>query len=319
MRRRRRPSRGTPGARRAAARRRSPPASTGGWAPWSRTPGGVTLLRRAVPWPAGRNSCAGAAAHGDQAPADGPVRRLGDRPGGHPCRRRGVRRRADNIGVDLLGRYVVVTTSGSTGVPTLLVQDRRAIAVMTGLAYARTGGLLTPRLVARHLRRGGRQAAVFATGGHFLTITMFERRQRALRLPRRWRVSSPCGPAATDRGRAERVPAGAARVVPELLALLAEEQQAGRLRLSPVADLHRRRGPAAGGTAPGRGGVRVPPDRDLQRLGGRAADPAVRPGRLHVNADWFILEPVDADGAPVPDGRSRTRCWSPTWRTGCSR
>ena len=53
----------------------------------------------------------------------------------------------DNIGVDFLGRYVVVTTSGSTGVPALLVQDRRAIAVMTGLAYVRTGGLLTPRLV----------------------------------------------------------------------------------------------------------------------------------------------------------------------------
>src|SRR5689334_9407104 len=46
------------------------------------------------------------------------------------------------IGVDLLGRYVVFTTSGSTGVPTLLVQDHRAVAVMTGLAYARTGGLL---------------------------------------------------------------------------------------------------------------------------------------------------------------------------------
>ena len=86
----------------------------------------------------------------------------------------------DNIGVDFLGRYVVVTTSGSTGVPTLLVQDRRAIAVMTGLAYVRTGGLLTPRLVTRLLLRGGRQAAVFATGGNFLAITMFERRQRAL-------------------------------------------------------------------------------------------------------------------------------------------
>ena len=38
----------------------------------------------------------------------------------------------DSIGVDFLGRYVVVTTSGSTGVPTLLVPDRRAIAVRTG-------------------------------------------------------------------------------------------------------------------------------------------------------------------------------------------
>jgi phenylacetate-CoA ligase len=43
----------------------------------------------------------------------------------------------DNLGRDFLGRYVVFTTSGSTGVPALLVQDHRAVAVMTGLAYVR--------------------------------------------------------------------------------------------------------------------------------------------------------------------------------------
>jgi hypothetical protein len=38
----------------------------------------------------------------------------------------------DSIGVDVLGRHVSLMTSGSTDVPTLLVHDRRAIAVMTG-------------------------------------------------------------------------------------------------------------------------------------------------------------------------------------------
>lgn len=44
----------------------------------------------------------------------------------------------DNLGRDFLGRYVIFTTSGSTGTPALPVQDPRAIAVMTGLAYGRT-------------------------------------------------------------------------------------------------------------------------------------------------------------------------------------
>jgi hypothetical protein len=57
----------------------------------------------------------------------------------------------DNLGADFLGRYVVFTTSGSTGVPALLVQDRRALAVMNGVTYVRALGYLTPRLLAQML------------------------------------------------------------------------------------------------------------------------------------------------------------------------
>ena len=57
----------------------------------------------------------------------------------------------DNVGRDFLGRYVVFTTSGSTAEPALLVQDSGAIAVMTGLSYARSAGVLPPRLLARVL------------------------------------------------------------------------------------------------------------------------------------------------------------------------
>ncbi len=211
---------------------------------------------------------------------------------------------ASNIGVDLLGRYVVFTTSGSTGVPTLLVQDHRAIAVMTGVAYARTAGLLTPRLLADTLRHGARQAAVFATGGHFLTAVMFERRQRALRLRRRmarfFSVMDPLPRIVADLNAFR--PALLASY-PSVLALLAGEQRAGRLRLSPALI-------STGGEAllPAvRRGVeaafRCPV---IESYSASEAVPLTLPctrGRLHVNADWFILEPVDATGAPVPAGR----------------
>lgn len=53
----------------------------------------------------------------------------------------------DNLGRDFLGQYMVFTTSGSTGVGALLMQDRRAIAVMTGLTSVCALGALTPRLL----------------------------------------------------------------------------------------------------------------------------------------------------------------------------
>ena len=66
----------------------------------------------------------------------------------------------DNIGRDFLGQYVVFTTSGSTAEPALLVEDHRAVAVMFGLTYARSAGVLPFQLLPRILARGVRQAAL---------------------------------------------------------------------------------------------------------------------------------------------------------------
>jgi hypothetical protein len=63
---------------------------------------------------------------------------------------------------NFLDQYVVFTTSGSTGAPALLVQDRRAVAVMTYLSNVRALGALTAGLLA-HVIPG--QAAVFANCG----------------------------------------------------------------------------------------------------------------------------------------------------------
>jgi phenylacetate-CoA ligase len=82
---------------------------------------------------------------------------------------------------NFLDRYVVFTASGSTGVPALLVQDRRAVALMTYLSNVRALGALTAGLLA-HVPG---QAAVIADGGHFLSTTMFERRLRMAPFRRR--------------------------------------------------------------------------------------------------------------------------------------
>jgi phenylacetate-coenzyme A ligase PaaK-like adenylate-forming protein len=209
----------------------------------------------------------------------------------------------NNLGRDFLGRYVVFTTSGSTGVPALLVQDQRAVAVMTGLTYVRALGALTPRLAARMLTRAPRQAAVFAQGGHFLSTTMFERRLRTAafrrRISRFFSVLDPL-PVLVEELNAFR-PAMLATYA-SALAALTEEQEAGRLHISPlvISSGGELLTPGAQRRAEAAFGCPV-----TQSYAASEAMPLALPcrrGRLHLNSDWFLTEPVDAAGHPVAPG-----------------
>ena len=209
----------------------------------------------------------------------------------------------DNLGRDFLGRYMVFTTSGSTGVPALLVQDRRAVAVMTGLAYVRALGALTPGLLARTLTRVPRQAAVFASGGHLLSMTMFERRLRTApfrrRIARFFSVLDPL-PKLVDQLNAFQ-PALLGTYASALAALTAE-QEAGRLHISPlvIASGGELLTPVVQRRAEKAFGCLV-----NQSYAASEAMPLALPcqyGRLHLNSDWFVVEPIEAGGRPVPPG-----------------
>lgn len=209
----------------------------------------------------------------------------------------------DNLGRDFLGRYVVFTTSGSTGVPALLVQDSRAVAVMTGLAYVRALNALTPKLMAQTLTRAPRMAAVFAQGGHFVSTTVFERRLRMAPFRRRFsRSFSVLDPLPVLVDQLNAFQPAMLGTYASALAALTEEQEAGRLRISPLVITS--------------GGELLTPA--MQRRAEAAFDCLVtqayaasealplampcRQGRLHLNSDWFLTEPIDAAGQPVPPG-----------------
>lgn len=209
----------------------------------------------------------------------------------------------DAVGTDFLGRYVVFTTSGSTAEPALLVQDERAIAVMTGLAYGRSAGVLPTRLLPRILSRGIRQAAVFAGQGHFLTATMFARRLRSVPLRRQYSkyfsVLDPLPELVAALNDYQPVLLG---TYASALSVLADEQEAGRLHISPL-------------VVTSGGELLLPGARQrvervfgavvVQTYSASEATPLSLPcrlGRMHVNSDWFIVEPVDAEGGPVPPG-----------------
>ncbi|MER6511279.1 hypothetical protein ABT158_30985 [Nonomuraea sp. NPDC001636] len=209
----------------------------------------------------------------------------------------------DLVGHRFLGRYLVTTTTGTSGQRGLFVQDDRCLTVHTATGL-RTGAGLSARDVLRTLARAGRTAIVTAPGGHFATLAGPAR--AALERPWLGRLMRIIP---TDQSMEKMVdelnrfdPASVAGFV-GLLTLLAGEQEAGRLRIRPALVIP--------------GGETLSPQ-TRERLAAafgakvRAAyacgecgflTAGCREGWYHVNSDWVVLEPVDADHRPVPPGR----------------
>ncbi len=201
------------------------------------------------------------------------------------------------------GRYLVYTTSGSTGVPGLLVQDPRAQRVYGWLAATR---LAPAFLGATGLAAAGRirrAAGLWALGGHFAGAATAGRLAAG-------------GPFAEHRMRAfdvlapvDETVAGLNAYQPDLLmgyatalSVLAAEQRAGRLRIRPVLVV------TVSESLPRYERDRIgtsfrAPVRDL--YGASEFIPLgveCRYHWLHVNDDWAVLEPVDSRYQPVPPG-----------------
>ncbi len=209
------------------------------------------------------------------------------------------------VGHHYLGRYFVCTTSGTTGVPTMLVHDAGMLALSSAVELARgvPAWGFTPGDWVRFARLQGRVAAVFVTGGHFQGVASMRRRH--LENPRRQKTARMFSalaplPEIVD-GLNEYQPAMLA-AYPSMLALLAEEQGEGRLHINPVLVL-----PTGETLTPA---VRQRIERAFQAHVRQSYGASEMPimaydcgrGGLHVNADWVIFEPVDDKYQPVPPG-----------------
>jgi phenylacetate-coenzyme A ligase PaaK-like adenylate-forming protein len=207
------------------------------------------------------------------------------------------------IGALLADRYVVLTSSGSTGVPGIFVHDRDALAVYDALELLRFRGVSASPLRAGPFLATERYAMVAAIEGHFAGIATVERLRRSFPLVssfvRAFSVLQPLPDlvAALNRYRPTLL-----ATYPTVAELLADEQQSGRLQLAldemwcggeclsavtreQVARTFRCRVREAYGAS------------EFLSI----AWPCSR-GRLHVNADWVLLEGVDAQGRQVAPG-----------------
>jgi phenylacetate-coenzyme A ligase PaaK-like adenylate-forming protein len=208
------------------------------------------------------------------------------------------------VGRRYLGRYLAITTSGMTNVRAILLQDPAAVLRYRALPLLR--GFL-PRLASPALwpnvRLGNRVAALVIGGGHFGEATLFESARQAHRWPfDRIQVFSVARPV-PDLVQALNAYQPAQIIgYPTSLLVLAEAQLAGRLRIRPAVV-------ASGGDWLGptvRQRIEAAFGRPVRQNNGASEFPPLAwdcaEGALHVSADWVILEPVDAEGRPVPAG-----------------
>lgn len=208
----------------------------------------------------------------------------------------------ENIGSLYRGKYLVYTTSGTTGEPAILVQDRPSLALYFASRARMLPAILDSEILARIARGHGRSAALLATGGHYGGIVMAEWARRRHPLGRNMRIF----PVAD---RLDATVAGLNRQQPVLisgyasaLALLADEAAAGRLAIDPAIVLSI----AEGLTPEARGRIAAVWNARLVDAYGASEAPVIafgcREGRLHQNVDWVTLEPVDEHYQPVPAG-----------------
>ena len=209
----------------------------------------------------------------------------------------------DLIGEPFLGQYLAATTSGTTGTPGIFLLDERYLAVNAALQLRIFTSWLTASEIIRILGRGMRTAQVFATNGHFIGIAGATRYRRTNRwLAKRYRVFSVQAPLPELVARLNRFRPAVLIGYATVIALLAAEQEAGRLRIAPILVI-----PTAEGLA----------EREYRRIatafGAKVRDLygatesgyaayGCTSGWLHVNSDWAVLEPVDADFCSVPPG-----------------
>ncbi|MCL4251647.1 MAG: phenylacetate--CoA ligase family protein [Anaerolineae bacterium] len=207
------------------------------------------------------------------------------------------------IGVPYLGRYGVWQTSGTTGLPGVFVHDANAIATYYALVEMR--GILSWMTVPelwQLMRRHWRTAFVFATGGHFGSNT-FDALTRQLRpgsseIP----ILSVHMPLADLVHALNDSQLAILETYPSVLAILTNEQASGRLKIKPllIVTVGECLKPLVREQAASVFRCGVHDLYGASEFVSIAFD--CKHGRLHVNSDWVILEPVDADYRPVAPG-----------------
>ena len=212
-------------------------------------------------------------------------------------------------GEPLLGRYLVATTSGTSGQIGVFVDDVSGWARHRAILFARMfQGLLKPEGFALLVRRRYRLAFVVAVGGHWLTSILAGRAPKIGRAFAESRVIPIDLPLAKIVDELNAFKPLLLHSYPSFLELLAAEQRRGTLHIAPELIT-----------------VGSEPTTQACRAAVRAAFPLARfvetyaateclamatacpLGVLHVNEDACILEPVDDDLNSVPHGQLAPR------------
>ena len=214
-----------------------------------------------------------------------------------------------NIGKPYLGKYMIWTTSGTTGTPGIFLEDKNWDAVITAVNVLRMGGeWYTMDVIRGMLKAGGNSASVFAGNGHFLGVTMLERQRNSNSSRRKHiRLIPVTLPIHEIVKQLNELQPAMFSGYASALGLLAQEQLEGRLNIhpsivissaEPLSDDNRELIQKAFG---------VPPRNNYGCSEAGVIGYECNHGKMHINADWIIFEPVDANHNPVPAGQLSDR------------
>lgn len=208
------------------------------------------------------------------------------------------------IGAMFLGDYAVWRSSGSSGVPGIFVHDRQALDIYDALVAIQL------RSVSRITRysmglasAGGRSALIVATDGHFASIATAQRAQQTNPL-QPLRVFSVSSSLESLIGELNDYQPAFVSSYPTALALLAQAQQAGLLKIRPMSLW------SGGEFVSDAARELIVSAFDCPLINEYGASECLSiafdcdHGALHLNADWVILEAVDRDYRPVPAGQA---------------
>jgi phenylacetate-coenzyme A ligase PaaK-like adenylate-forming protein len=210
-----------------------------------------------------------------------------------------------------LGRYLVWTSSGTSGAPGVFVQDAASLAAYEALDAWRLRGSPTRGLPLAAWSAGQRFAFVGATGGHFAGVVSVERLRRlnadpAL-APLGWlaptvQIFSVLAPLEELAAQLQAFQPAVLITYPSCAAALAQLQLEQRLQLR-LKEVWCGGEQLSGGQ---RALVRRAFDCPLRNNYGASEFFSMawecEHGRLHLNDDWLVLEPVDRELRPVPNG-----------------
>lgn len=212
----------------------------------------------------------------------------------------------DNVGRKMDGKYLVYTTSGSTGNPSIVLYDDTCMNVSSAIGVLRT--YARKEDMKSFVKSGGKSIGIFADNGFYLGCGSI--RYNLHKMP--WKKSKLM--TYDVRSSQEDIVAKLNSFKPSMLGsyptaleLLIDEKKTGRLNISPVIIMT--------------GGEYLSDNvrRELSEVfgcyvqtnyscteGGTMACECTKQ-HFHINDDWTIIEAVDENNNPVPFGTQSTK------------
>ncbi|MAT44377.1 MAG: hypothetical protein CL609_18750 [Anaerolineaceae bacterium] len=215
----------------------------------------------------------------------------------------------NTIGRRFLDRYMVWTTSGTTGTPGIFLEDQNWDTVLSAVNLTRIGlEWYTPDVIRGMVKGGGITAAVFAGNGHFLGVSMIKRQSfnhsSRAKSKHLIPITLPIPEIVQHLNELQPVMfSGYASA----LTLLAYEQLSGRLNIHPSIVVSSAEPLTDENRALIQRAFGVPPRNNYSCSEGGVMAYECRQGKMHLNIDWILFEPVDENYNPVSIGQTSNR------------